>query len=338
MNISMKKSLIVSAFFIALFSYGFVGIPQTVEASCSWNSYYNPNGACVSSSDRDDDEYTHRNNWEWNTAYRGNNDTEYLRAQIHQLMLILASYQQHRYSSSDNNNYNNSDVNVRTQSATDVDENSATLRAIVDMNNEDEAELYFEYGRSSGNLSLKTSREDLDDNDDGDTIEVEVNGLSEDTRYYYRAVAVDEDGDKDFGTTNSFTTDGDRNNNNNDDDEPIVTTRTATDIDDESAELRGTIDMNDFDNGRAFFVYGEDEDVVSDVEDDFNSYDDVDEDGDDLQKVLVDSDVDGFDELSENISGLSDNTDIFFSLCVEYEDEDGDSTLSCGTVREFTTD
>ncbi|QQR65230.1 fibronectin type III domain-containing protein [Candidatus Kaiserbacteria bacterium] len=334
----MKNFLIVSTFFVAILSCGFVGAPQTAEAACSWNSYYNPNGACVSSSEQNENRYEYRNNWEWNRSYRGDNNTEYLRAQIHQLMMILASYQQHRYSSSDSDNNNDSDVDVRTQSATDVDENSATLRAIVDMNNEDEAELYFEYGRSSGNLSLKTSRENLDDNDDGDTIEVEVDDLSEDTRYYYRAVAVDEDGDRDYGTTNNFTTDGDRDDNNNDDDEPVVTTRSATDIDDESAELRGTVDMNDFDNGRAFFVYGEDEDAVSDVEDDFDSYDDVDEDGDDLQKVLVDSDVDDFDELSEDISGLNDNTDIFFALCVEYEDEDDDSTLSCGAVREFTTE
>ena len=331
----MKKSLIVSAFFLALLSYGFVGVPQTVEASCSWNSYYNPSGACVSSSDRDDDRYEFRNNWEWNSTYRGNTDTEYLRAQIHQLMMILASYQQRGYTTNDWDT--DSDVNVRTLTATDVDENSATLRAIVDINNEDEAELYFEYGRSSGNFSLKTSRLNLDDTDDGDTIEVDVRGLSKDTRYYYRAVAVDEDGDKDYGVANNFTTDYDRNNSDNDD-EPTVSTQSAIDIDDEGAELRGSIDMNDFDNGRAFFVYGEDDDAVSDVEDDYDSYSDVDEDGDNLEKVLVDSDVDGYDALSEEVNGLDNNADIFFSLCVEYEDDDGDNVLSCGTVREFTTD
>ncbi len=326
----MKKTLIIGAIFLAVLSYGAIGAPQAAEAACSWNGYYNSGGACDSSYKFKQN----RNSFQYqfmNGDYRWNNDTEYLKAYLHQLIMILASYQQGGYSTSDSD----ADVDARTLTATEVDEYSATLRAEVDMHNEDEAELYFEYGRSSGNLSLKTSREDLDDTDDGDTIEMDVSGLSEDTRYYYRAVAVDEDGDKDYGVVYNFITDGD---SNDDDEEPVVTTRSATDIDDESAELRGAVDMNDFDNGLAFFVYGEDEDAVYDVEDDFDSYDDVDEDSDNLQKVLVDSDVDDYEELSEDVTGLDDNADIFFALCVEYEDMDDDSTLSCGAVREFTTE
>ncbi len=328
-NNFMKKTLIIGAVFLAVLSYGAVGAPQAVEAACSWNGYYHSGGACDSSYKFKQN----RNSFQYmNSDYRWNNDTEYLKAYLHQLIMILARYQQGGYSTSGGSG----DVDVRTLAATEIDEDSATLRAIIDMNNEDEAELYFEYGRSSGSLTQKTTREDIDDTDDGDTLEADVSGLSEDTRYYYRAVSVDEDSDKDYGVTMSFVTEGD--SNDNDDEESVVTTRSATDIDDESAELRGAVDMNDFDNGLAFFVYGEDEDAVYDVEDDFDSYDDVDEDGDNLQKVLVDSDVDGYEELSEDVSGLDDNSDVFFALCVEYEDADDDSTLSCGAVREFTTE
>ncbi len=323
----MKNSLIVGAVFLAVLSYGFVGIPQEAEAACSWNGYYS-SGDCDSSHKFKQNRHSYMY---MNSDYRWNNDVEYLRAYLRQLIMILASYQQSGYSTSGGNG----DVEVRTLTAIDIDEDSATLRAEVDMGSEDEAELYFEYGRSTGNLTLRTSREDLDDTDDEDTMEIDVDGLSEDTRYYYRAVAIDEDGDKDYGVTYSFVTDGD---SSNDDEDPVVTTRSATDIDDESAELRGAVDMNDFDDGLVFFVYGEDENAVYDVEDDFNSYDDVGEDGDNLQKVLVDSNIDGYEELSENVSGLDDNTDIFFALCVEYDDEDNDSTLSCGAVREFTTE
>lgn len=328
----MKKTLIVGAIFMAVLSYGFVAAPQAVEAACSWNGYYHSGGACVSSFKGKEKKYEY-NNWQWDNEYRFSNDTEYLKMYLRQLIMILASYQQSGYSTSGGDS--DSDVDVRTLAASEIDEDSATLRATVDMHSEDEAELYFEYGRSSSNLSAKTSREELDDTDDGDTMEVVVSGLSEDTKYYYRAVAVDADGDKDYGVTYSFVTDGDSNNNG---EEPVVTTRSATDIDDESATLRGAVDMNDFSSGLAFFVYGEDEDAVNDAEDDFDSYDDVDEDGDNLQKVLVDSDVDGSDDFSEDVSGLDNNSNIFFTLCVEYEDNDNDNTLSCGAVREFTTD
>jgi hypothetical protein len=125
---------------------------------------------------------------------------------------------------------------------------------------------------------------------------------------------------------------------NEDDEVPIVTTRSATDVDDDSAVLRGAIDMNDFDNGVAFFVYGEARAQVVDVEDDFVSFDDVDEDGDDLRKVLVDSDVDGASSYSKTVTDLDENTEIYFTFCVEYEDEDDDETLVCGSVREFETD
>lgn len=330
------KNLILGTVLLIMCSFGVV-VPQKAEASCSWNGYYNSGGACASSYKNKDNKHSFDNRYwygnGWNRDYRNTNDLEYLNAYLYQLLLILARYDvTPGYSSSYGDD---ADVDVRTQSATDIDEDNATLRAVVDMDSEDEAELYFEYGRSSGNLSLKTTREELDDTDDGDTLETDVTGLNDGTRYYFRAIAVDEDGDKDYGSTLSFVTGGD---SGNDDEDPVVTTRSATNIDDESAELRGTVDMNDFDNGIAFFVYGEDEDAVYDVESDFDSYDDVDEDGDNLQKVVVDSDVDDSEDMSEYISGLDDSTDIFFSLCVEYDDADDDATLSCGAVREFTTE
>lgn len=121
------------------------------------------------------------------------------------------------------------------------------------------------------------------------------------------------------------------------DNEPDAVTFSARNIEDDEAEIRGEVDMNDFRNGRVFFVYGEDEDEVEDVEDE-DQYDDVDERGDDLQKILVDSDLDDDDSYSRTITGLDDDTRYYFRICVEYEDEDGDDTVECGDVREFRTD
>lgn len=126
--------------------------------------------------------------------------------------------------------------------------------------------------------------------------------------------------------------------NSNRDEEPDVETDRARSITDDSARLEGSVDMNDFDDGEVFFVYGEDRNQIRDVEDDYDSYNDVDEDGNDLQKVRVDSSLDRDDDYSYTVRSLDDDTRYYFSLCVGYEDEDNDDVLACGSVEDFETD
>lgn len=122
------------------------------------------------------------------------------------------------------------------------------------------------------------------------------------------------------------------------DDEPEVETESAKKIEDDRATLRGSVDMMDFEDGEVFFVFGTDEDAIEDVEDDFDSYRDVDEDGDDLMKERVDSSLDGDADYEMTVTGLDEDTDYYFQICVGYEDEDGDDVLKCGGVDDFTTD
>jgi hypothetical protein len=96
--------------------------------------------------------------------------------------------------------------------------------------------------------------------------------------------------------------------------------------------------MNDFENGEVFFVYGTDEDQIDDLEDDYESYYDVDEDGDYLQKFRLDSNLDRDSNYQMHVTGLDDNTDYYYRLCVGYEDEDGDDVLKCSSTRDFETD
>lgn len=319
----------MSAFVVAFVSFAF-GTPSGAEAACSVNGYVNSGGKCGGSFKNFEKKQD-----KWQSKFESKHgDYDYLNAYIQNLLLILAQYDQNN-DDDDNNGSGTDEAEVRTLVATNVDEDGATLRGIVDMNDDDEAEFYFQYGTSARNLSSKTTTRDLNGNDDGDTQSESVTGLADDTRYYFRAVAVQEDGDKDYGTTYSFMTEDD--SSTNDDEDPVATTMSATNTDSDSSELRGSIDMNDFENGIAFFVYGEDENQIEDVENDFDTYSDVDENSDDLQKVLADSDVDGIKSYSKEVSGLDDNTDIFFTLCVEYEDEDNNETLECAAVRTFET-
>ena len=121
------------------------------------------------------------------------------------------------------------------------------------------------------------------------------------------------------------------------DEEPEVETESAKSIKHDSAELRGFVDMMDFEDGEVFFVYGTDEDDIEEVEDDFDSYRDVDTNGQRLQKVRVDSSFDGDDDFEEVVTGLRSDTDYYFQICVGFEDEDDDEVILCGGVEEFTT-
>ncbi len=138
------------------------------------------------------------------------------------------------------------------------------------------------------------------------------------------------------GWNNSDDEDDD-DNHNNDEDTPEASTDDAEDIEETRAEIHGEVFMNEYENGIAFFVYGEDEDMVEDVEDE-SEFDDVKQDGDDLKKILLSSNLDDDRSFSARISNLDEDTDHFFRICVEYDDEDDDETLECGEVEEFTTD
>lgn len=223
-------------------------------------------------------------------------------------------------------------INVTTHPATAVTDASARLQGkITDFGDSDFVTAWFVYGLSNQTLAQKTSASRIDDNDPGDFNRT-INNLRDDTRYYFRAIARDDSGKIDRGEILNFTTADTQSQ-----DSPDVRTGIVTDITNSSAKLHGTIDMNDFRNGHVFFVYGENEERVREVEQKYTSYEDVDELGKDLQKISVDSDLDDSGSYRERIIDLDANTEHAYSLCVAYTDENNDDTLSCGSIRNFTT-
>ncbi len=323
----MKNKFIQFTLVAVMLFGGVVATTPSVEAACSYNGYWHSSGKC---------EKSFRNEYRFNNySYRTTYTTEYLQQYIRQLEALLRQLQALQHNGG---GFGDSDVDVVTKSATDIDDEEATLRGEVDFNGEDEATVYFRWGSAASSLSKETTHVVLDEEDDRAAFEATITDLDEDKTYYFRAVAEDENGDRTHGAILSFRTDDDDTDDDADDDRPVATTDDADDVTDDSAELNGDVDMNDFEDGYVFFVYGEDEDQVSDVADDFDNYQDVDEDGDDLQKVAVDSDLDDAEMYTADISGLASDTEIFFALCVAFEDEDGDDVIVCGDTESFTTD
>ncbi|KXJ98092.1 MAG: hypothetical protein UZ19_OD1000812 [Parcubacteria bacterium OLB19] len=318
------------------------------EAACSYQGFLSSDGKCANSylntngylrdNNNDYRPYDYNYNYNYNYDYNYgncsggncyNSQIEHLRAIITHLQAIIASLQ------SGGGNTGGSEINVTTLYATNVDDDSAKLRGEIDFNNSDTAKVWFQYGESRSDLDERTTKIELDDSDSS-LFNSTVTSLDDGTIYYFRAVGEDEDGEVDYGSILSFRTVGDYFPSL--DDEPKVTTDEADDVTENSASLQGTVDMNDFDDGKVFFVYGEDEDLIDDIERDFDTYKDIDEEGDDLQKVLMDSSLDGDDDYTLGVYDLDDNTEYFFNLCVEYEDEDNDDKLKCGDVENFETD
>ena len=319
----------------------FVAVPQA-EASCSYQGFSSSHGKCGNSfknnsnwsdeddeDDEDDFKFKHQQFSNHSNSFNNNYDS-----QINRLLALIAELQAILSSQNGSSNTNfDSEIDVLTLSATDTDEDSAKLRGEVDFNNSDTATVWFEYGKNRNNLNAKTAEIDLDDTD-STSFSKAVTGLDDNTIYYFRAIGEDEDGEVDKGTILSLRTDDNSSSSNQED--PDVITDNADNVTEDTAELNGSVDMNDFGNGKAFFVYGEDKSMVEDVENDFDTYADVDESNDDLQKVLVDSSFDGDDSFAFDVSNLDDKTNHYFSMCVEYEDND--DVLSCGSVKTFETD
>jgi hypothetical protein len=244
---------------------------------------------------------------------------------------------------------------TKTLSATDIVNTSAEIHGEVDMNDFNNGTVFFVYGEDDAQIEdtedeydtfsdIEEDGDDLrkikvdSDLDDSEDYSRELLNLSDDTTYYF-AIGVayeDEDGDDTIilGSIKSFTTGDDGDSTDTD---PDAVTGSASSIDTDSANLRGEVDMNDFENGIVFFVYGENENQIEDVEDAYVTYADIDEDGDDLQKFKVDSDLDDEGTYTANVFGLDSGTTIYYAIGVDYEDEDGNDTIILGSVKSFTT-
>jgi hypothetical protein len=264
-------------------------------------------------------------------------------------------------SSSNFNNFysNNNRPDVETDFARDIQDDSAELRGEIDMNDFRDGIAFFVYGQDENKIEdVQDDYEEYDDvqddeeSDDFEVVRVDrglnnrefysekVQRLEEDERYYFIICVEykDENNDQrlECGDVEDFETERNGNSNSNGQ-EPDVETDNADNISDNSAELNGSVEMNDFDDGRVFFVWGEDENDIEDIGNE-SRYSEVNENGDNLQRALKQNRFNGNDDFELQIGDLDGNTDIYFRICVEYQNEDNDDTLECGNVESFETD
>lgn len=241
---------------------------------------------------------------------------------------------------------------VETFSAGEVDGDSAELNGEVDMNDFEDGTVFFVYGQDEDAIdeveSDYDSYDEVKDDEEDDDFEVaevdtnlddqeeyseEVDGLEEDEDYFYTiCVEFEDEYDNEqlaCGETEEFTTEEDSEG-------PEAETFSAYNVDHDSAIIHGEIDMNDFEDGIAFFVYGESESDVEDVTEE-DSYSDISLRGDDLQKILIDTSLDGMKQYKRSIVQLDGSTYHYVRICVEFENSDDEQELECGDVKNFRT-
>ena len=135
---------------------------------------------------------------------------------------------------------NDSDPEAETKTEDNVDENSATLKGRIKMNDVDNGVVFFVYGEDESQIqsveSDYNSYDDVNNNEDGDDFQVkfvrdnqdenswdsfseDINGLDNYKRHYYQiCVEYDDGGDKlECGGIEEFKTEDNGSGNNNDD-------------------------------------------------------------------------------------------------------------------------
>lgn len=131
----------------------------------------------------------------------------------------------------DDNDNNVVAPNVFTDPANNIDQDSATLHGELDEDGgDDNLNSWFEWGTSSGNLNRTANSGDVDN--DGEEFSKTITGLNDDTTYYFRACAENDEA-TDCGSIRNFTTDeedNDDDNNNQVDDTELPDVQTLSPI------------------------------------------------------------------------------------------------------------
>jgi hypothetical protein len=214
-----------------------------------------------------------------------------------------------------NQNNNGSTPIVTTNSATSIDEDSATLRGYVDVQG-GSVTRWFEWGEDDSDLD-ETENISGSTSSDG-SFSFNLTGLDEDTEYFFRACAENTvTGQEDCGSVEDFTTDED-GSNNDDSEEPDVTTDSATSVGSTSAKLNGNVEPNG-DDVEVWFEYSQGTSSSCSFSSSTNH-----EDGDD--------DNSDFD-ISETVSNLQSGT----SYCFRAVAENSDGDIDYGNTKTFTT-
>lgn len=117
---------------------------------------------------------------------------------------------------------------------------------------------------------------------------------------------------------------------------PRISADRAMYVTDGEASINVNLQMNDGVDGIPFLVYGQLREFVDEIDERYTAYSQVDEFDEDLQKKRLGVGRLGQSEFSVQLDDLEDGAQYYYRACVQYDGEkDG---LLCGSTRSFETD
>ena len=245
---------------------------------------------------------------------------------------------------------------ITTESADSIGEDSANLRAEIQINQSNLADIYFVYGTSRSKVeaaSRKNSFAQIDQSGErlkklfvggfyhNTSLSKKFSNLEEDEKYYFTAcVDSDEEPFRCSSVIKSFETEkefgGDFVN-------PDVQTKSPLldmlGVRGHAGQLifEGHSEHNDATNIKVFFVYGPGTKSL-DIENKYDSYNEINTNSR-IKKTDYSNSPDSNSAATFNESITPELEDLnqpnYFSACVEYRDEDSDTQLECGNSRMF---
>jgi phosphodiesterase/alkaline phosphatase D-like protein len=231
-------------------------------------------------------------------------------------------------------------VAITSENVADASNDSVQFSGTASIKQSGTARFWFEYGTTK-DVPYSTESRSVSNARTGNDVSFTFTAPDIDSAktYYYRAVAQGADGRYAEGSLKSFTYSsvGGHSTSNSSSGIPQATADSASSITTYSAKISGRVDMNDYENGTAFLVYGESETRLDNVTDEYD-FDSVSSYGYELRKVSLSTNLDSDRSFTASISGLHDDTKYFYRFCVQYEDAHGHDRLACSDVEHFYTD
>ncbi len=193
---------------------------------------------------------------------------------------------------------------VTTYSPSGVGQSFAVLNGYVNPNGTSDTIRWFEWGTQSWSLNNSTNK--IGQGSSASNFNDTVSGLSQNTTYYYRAVAQNSYGTV-YGTVQSFTTNKLVNNQ-----KVFVSTYSATNVQNDSVTLNGYVNPYSQSNVTRWFEWGMTQSL-----------------GNSTNRISHGSSASNF---NDSISGLAQNTTYYYRAVAQ-----NSSGTSYGNILSFTT-
>jgi hypothetical protein len=197
------------------------------------------------------------------------------------------------------------------------------------MGKSDTAYAWVEYGDEGDDLYKRTAWKLVQKSSlfGYEAVMLPLRNLKPETQYSYRVVVQDMNGAVAYGHLGTFRTNRDIIN-----EKPTFTQVSAKNVRVHTVEFKAFVDMNDFDDGAVFLLYGKENAEITAVPASYTTYDRIHERGDALQKVLLDDSLSTNGLYSVTIDDLDRNTNYYYAFGTAYEGVDRKDVITLGSL------